>query len=51
MDRPSGLPGAPSATAHPLPLLAAAFLPGLPQILVATDWARTKIFGRDTSRV
>jgi len=21
------------------------------QVLVATDWARTKVFGRDTSRV
>ena len=41
----------PCAAAHVLQLLAASLL-GLPlQILVATDWARTKIFGRDTSRV
>lgn len=27
------------------------FMPAHSQILVANDWARTKVFGRDTSRV
>lgn len=34
-----------SSALHPLPH------PLLLQILVANDWARTKVFGRDTSRV